>query len=192
MDGPHRRASELILDDMATHARKLADLQRAGETVPAVRGLNAAFRELAPALEERNLTRANQIYGTRYEPARIRLQHVLGPANRAAEQRIETAERNLKIGIVFSIFGVVLLIAGLALHVSRVRAREIRAVRKADIELSERDELLQDSERKLQSAERLYRQLVERLAGVTYISSPTTVGPTYVSPQALELLGQPA
>jgi PAS domain S-box-containing protein len=34
--------------------------------------------------------------------------------------------------------------------------------------------------------------LVERLPGVTYISGPTAVGPTFISPQALELLGQPA
>jgi PAS domain S-box-containing protein len=44
----------------------------------------------------------------------------------------------------------------------------------------------------VRSAERLYRQLVERLPGVTYISSPDIVGPTFISPQALELLGLPA
>jgi len=85
-----------------------------------------------------------------------------------------------------------LLIALPALRVRRLGEREIRGVRQADIELSERNELLLDSQRRTQSAERLYRQLVERLPGVTYMSSPTAVGPTYVSPQALELLGVPA
>jgi len=185
-------ASELILDDMATHARELADLGRAGDTVLAVRGLIAAFRQLAPALAEQNQTRASQVYRTRYLPARIRLEHIVTASNRAAAQRLEIAERNVKIGMILSIFGVVLLIVGLALRVNRVRAREIHIVRKADSELSERNELLLDSQRRVRSAERLYRQLVERLPGVTYISSPTSVGPTFISPQALELLGVPA
>jgi PAS domain S-box-containing protein len=185
-------ASELILDDMATHARELADLGRAGDTVLAVRGLIAAFRQLAPALAEQNQTRANQVYRRRYLPARVRLERVLSASNRAAEQRLENGERDVRIGLILSIFGVVLLIAGLALRVNRVRAREIRIVRKADTELSERNELLLDSQRRVRSAERLYRQLVERLPGVTYISSPASVGPTFISPQALELLGLPA
>jgi PAS domain S-box-containing protein len=185
-------ASELILDDMATHARELADLGRAGDTVLAVRGLIAAFRQLAPALAEQNQSQAKLIYRTRYLPARIRLDHVMGPANRAAKQRLEAAERDVKVGLIISIFGVVLLILGLGLRVNRVRAREIDIVRTADTELSESNELLLDSQRRVRSAERLYRQLVERLPGVTYISSPANVGPTFISPQALELLGLPA
>jgi PAS domain S-box-containing protein len=185
-------ASELILDDMATHARELADLGRGGDTAPAVRVLSAAFRQLAPTLAEQNQSQAKLIYRTRYLPARTRLDDVIGPANRAAKQKLELAERNVKIGLVISIFGVVLLIVGLALRVNRVRAREIDIVRTADSELSERNELLLDSQRKVRSAERLYRQLVERLPGVTYISSPDSVGPTFISPQALELLGLPA
>jgi PAS domain S-box-containing protein len=185
-------ASELILDDMATHARELADLGRAGDTVLAVRGLIAAFRQLAPVLAEEDQTRARQVYRTGYLPARIRLEQVASASNRAAEQRLELAERNVKIGMAISILGVVLLIVGLALRVNRVRAREIDIVRTADSELSERNELLLDSQRRVRSAERLYRQLVERLPGVTYISSPAAVGPTFISPQALELLGRPA
>jgi PAS domain S-box-containing protein len=185
-------ASELILDDMATHARELADLGRAGDTVLAIRGLIAAFRELAPALAVQNQSQANQVYRTRYLPARIRLERVVSAANRAGEQRLEAAERDVKIGLIISIFGVVLLILGLGLRVNRVRARESDIVRTADTELSESNELLLDSQRRVRSAERLYRQLVERLPGVTYISSPDSVGPTFISPQALELLGLPA
>jgi PAS domain S-box-containing protein len=185
-------ASELVLDDMATHARELADLGRAGDTVLAVRALIAAFRQLAPALAEQNQTRASQVYRTRYLLARIRLEHVASASNRAAEKRLEVAERDVRVGMIISIFGVVLLIVALALRVNRVRAREIDIVRTADSELSERNELLLDSQRRVRSAERLYRQLVERLPGVTYISSPAGVGPTFISPQALELLGLPA
>jgi hypothetical protein len=82
-------ASELILDDMATHARELADLRRAGDTVSAVRGLIAAFRQLAPALAVQNQSQAKLIYRTRYLPARTRLDDVMGPANRAAKQRLD-------------------------------------------------------------------------------------------------------
>jgi PAS domain S-box-containing protein len=185
-------ASELILDDMATHARELADLGRAGDTVLAVRGLTAAFRQLAPALAEQNQTRASQVYRARYLPARIRLERVVSAANRAAKQRLEAAERDVKIGLIISILGVVLLILGLGLRANRVRAREIDIVRTAGTELSESNELLLDSQRRVRSAERLYRELVERLPGVTYISSPASVGPTFISPQALELLGLPA
>jgi PAS domain S-box-containing protein len=185
-------ASELTLDDMATQSKEVAGLQRAGGTVVAVQALIAAFRQLAPALAAQNLDRAHHIYRNRYLPARTRLQHVVRASNRAAEQRLDTAERDVKIGVILSIFAAVLLIVALALRVSRVRAREIRSVHKADSELSESNDLLLDSQRRVRSAERLYRQLVERLPGVTYISSPSRVGPTYISPQALELLGQPA
>jgi PAS domain S-box-containing protein len=185
-------ASELILDDMKTHGRELADLHRAGGTVAAVQAVVAAFRQLTPALAEQNLSRANQVYRTRYVRARIRLQHVVLGSDRASDRRLGAAEKEVRIGTILSVLSAVLLIAALALRVKRVRAREIRGVRKADSELSERNDLLLDSERRVRSAERLYRQLVERLPGVTYISSPATVGPTYISPQALELLGQPA
>jgi PAS domain S-box-containing protein len=184
-------ASELTLDDMATHSRALAGLHRAGETVVAVQAVVAAFGQVSPALAAQDSTLATRVYRTRYLPARIELQRVVVTDDRAAERRLDIAEREIKIGTIGSVFAAVMLIVLLALRVSRVRDREIRGVLKADIELSERNELLIDSQRRVQSAERLYRQLVERLPGVTYISGPTAVGPTFISPQALELLGQP-
>jgi len=184
-------ASELTLDDMATHSRVLAELHRAGGTVVAVQAVIAAFRQVARALEQ-NSTLGWRAYSSSYVPARIGLQRIVITDDRAVLRRVDSAEREIKIGTIGSVFAAVLLIALLALRVRRVGEREIRGVRQADIELSERNELLLDSQRRMQSAERLYRQLVERLPGVTYISSPTAVGPTYVSPQALELLGRPA
>jgi PAS domain S-box-containing protein len=185
-------ASELILDDMATRSHAVADLDKAGGTVSAVATLIAAFRQLTPALATQNLKQANQVFRTRYVPARIQLQRVVVASHSAADGRLETSTRNVKIGTIFSVFSAVLLMVALAWRLKRVRAREISIVRKADSELSERNELLLDSQRRVRSAERLYRQLVERLPGVTYISSPANVGPTFISPQALELLGLPA
>ncbi|MGZ8691637.1 MAG: sensor histidine kinase [Gaiellaceae bacterium] len=185
-------ASELILDDMATQTHAVAALHGADGTVTGVGALIAAFRQLTPALARQDLNRANHVYRTRYLPARIQLQHAVLLSHRAANRRLATAEREVKIGTIFSILSAVLLMVALALRVKRVRAREIRNVQKADGVLSERNELLLDSQRRVRSAESLYRQLVERLPGVTYISSPATIGPTYISPQALELLGQPA
>ena len=184
-------ASELTLDDMATHGRELAGLHRAGGTAVAVQAVIAAFRQVAQALAQ-NSTLAWRVYSSSYVSARIGLQSVVVTDDRASERRVDSAEREIKIGTIGSVFAAVLLIGLLALRVRRVGEREIRGVRQADIELSERNELLLDSRRRTQSAERLYRQLVERLPGVTYISSPTAVGPTYISPQALELLGVPA
>jgi PAS domain S-box-containing protein len=185
-------ATELTLDDLATHARALTGQRRAAGTATAVRALIAAFRQVSPALTARDLTLAARIYGNRYVPARIALQRVVLTDDRAAERRLETAGREIRIGMIVSVLAAVLLIVTLAVRVNRARERELRGVRKADIELSERNELLLDSRRKLRSAERLYRELVERLPGVPYMSSPTAVGPTYISPRALELLGQPA
>jgi PAS domain S-box-containing protein len=185
-------ASELILDDMATQGKELTGLHRAADTVTAVQTLIAAFRQLTPALAERNHVRGNHVYRTVYLPARVRLQHVVLASDRASDRRFGTAETVVKIATVFTVLSAALLIVALALRVKGIRAREIRGVRKADSELSESNELLLDSERRVRSAERLYRQLVERLPGVTYISSPSAVGPTYISPQALQLLGQPA
>jgi len=84
-------ASELILDDMATQGREVAGLHQAGGTVLAVRALIAAFRQLTPALAARNRSLANQIYRTRYLPARIRLQQVVLASDRAAKRRLETS-----------------------------------------------------------------------------------------------------
>ena len=185
-------ASELIVDDMATQARELGGLHRAGDTVLAIRALIAAFRQFAPALAGQNLSRARQVYRTSYLPARVRLQRVVLVSNRASERRFSTAETMVKIGTILTVLSAALLIIALALRAKRVRERQVNIVRKADSELSERNELLLDSQRRVRSAERLYRQLVERLPGVTYISSPAAVGPTFISPQALELLGLPA
>jgi PAS domain S-box-containing protein len=185
-------ASELILDDMATRGKELAGLHRAADTVVAIQELVAGFRQLTPALAEQDHSRANNVYRTAYLPARIRLQHVVLASDRASDRRFRTAETVVKIGTAFTVLSAALLIVVLALRVKGIRAREVRGARKADSELSESNELLLDSQRRVRSAERLYRQLVERLPGATYISSPSAVGPTYISPQALQLLGQPA
>jgi PAS domain S-box-containing protein len=185
-------ASQLILDDMATQSRVVAGLHTADRTPTAVGAMVAAFKQLTPTLGTQSLKQVNQIYRTRYLPARIGLDHVVLASHRASERKLATAAREIKIGTSLSLFAAVLLMLGLAVRVKRSRAREIRIVRKADSELSERNELLLDSQRRVRSAERLYRQLVERLPGVTYISSPASVGPTFISPQALGLLGLPA
>lgn len=182
----------LILDDMATQGKAVADLHSSDGSVIAVQALITNFRKLMLPLAAHDLKRTIQAYRTRYLPARIALQHEVVASDRAAERRLRRAEKEVKIGMIVSVFAAVLLIMMLALRVRRIRAREIRGVRKADSELSESNELLLDSQRRVRSAERLYRQLVERLPGVTYISSPSAVGPTYISPQALQLLGQPA
>jgi PAS domain S-box-containing protein len=185
-------ASQLMLDDMTTKGRELAGQHEADGTVLALRALIAAFRQLTPALAAQNLILASQVYRTRYLPARIRLRHVVLASDHAAKRRLETAEKDVKFGTILSAFAAALLIVALALLVNRGRVREIRSGRKADGELSERNDLLLDSQRKQRSAERLYRQLVERLPGVTYLSSPAMVEATYISPQALQLLGRPA
>jgi PAS domain S-box-containing protein len=185
-------ASELILDDMATHGKELAALHRAPDTVTAVQTVIAAFRQLTPVLGGQNHGRANHVYRTAYLPARVRLQQLVLASALASDRRFRTAETVVKIGTVFTVLSAALLIVALALRVKGIRAREVRGARKADSELSESNELLLDSQRRVRSAERLYRQLVERLPGATYISSPSAVGPTYISPQALQLLGQPA
>lgn len=184
--------SQLILDDMATQSHVVAELQKTDRTAIAVDAMVAAFRQLAPTLGTQSLKQANQIYRTRYLPARIELEHVVLASHRASERKLDTAEREIKISAILVVLSVALLMVALALRVKRGRAREIHIIRKADSELSERNELLLDSQRKVRSAEQLYRHLVERLPGVTYISSPASVGPTYISPQALELLGLPA
>jgi PAS domain S-box-containing protein len=182
-------ASQLILDDMATRSRVVAGLHTADRTPRAVGAMVAAFKQLTPTLGTQSLKQVNQIYRTRYLPARIELERVVLASHRASEHKLATAAREIKIGTILAVFAAVLLMLALAVRVKRSRAREIHMVRKADSELFERNELLRDSQRRVRSAERLYRQLVERLPGVTYISSPASVGPTFISPQALELLG---
>ena len=152
----------------------------------------AAFRQFAPTRGTQSLKQARQVYRTHYQPARIELEHVVLASHRASQRNLDTAEREIKISATVLALAAALLMLALGLHLKRGRTREIQIARQADRELSERNELLRDSQRKVRSAERLYRQLVERLPGVTYISSPAAVGPTFISPQALELLGLPA
>jgi PAS domain S-box-containing protein len=185
-------ASQLIFDDMATQSHVVVRLHKGDRTATAVDAMTAAFRQLAPRRGTESLKQANQAYRAQYLPARIELEHVLLGSHRASERKLDTAEQEIKIGAILSALSVALLVVAFALRANRGRAREIHMVRKADSELSESNELLLDSERRVRSAERLYRQLVERLPGVTYISSPASVGPTFISPQALELLGLPA
>ena len=185
-------ATELTLDDLATHGRALTGQRRAAGTATAVQALIAAFRQVSPALTARDLTPGGPDLWQSLRAGQNRTPKGRADGRPCRRRRLETAEREIRIGMIVSVLAAVLLIVTLAVRVNRVRERELRGVRKADIELSERNELLLDSRRKLRSAERLYRELVERLPGVPYMSSPTTVGPTYISPRALELLGQPA
>jgi PAS domain S-box-containing protein len=185
-------ASELILDDMATQGQVVTGLYKTDRTATAVGAVKVAFRQLGRSLDTQSPKQANQVYRMHYLPARIELEHVVLASHRASERRLETAKREIKISATVLVLAAALLMVALALRLKRSRAREIQITRQADGELSERNELLLDSERRVRSAERLYRQLVERLPGVTYISSPAAVGPTFISPQALELLGLPA
>lgn len=77
-------ATELTLDDLATHGRALTAQRRAAGTATAVQALIAAFRRVSPALTARDLTLAARIYGNRYVPARIALQRVVLTDDRAA------------------------------------------------------------------------------------------------------------
>jgi len=180
----------LILDDMATQGKAVADLHSSDGSVIAVQALITNFRKLMLPLAAHDLKRTIQAYRTRYLPARIALQHEVVASDRAAERRLRRAEKEVKIGMIVSVFAAVLLIMMLALRVRRIRAREIRGVRKADSELSESNELLSGlsaasaiGRAALPSAGRtaagsdIHQQSERRRADVHQPTSPPVVGP---------------
>jgi PAS domain S-box-containing protein len=184
--------SNLLLNDMATQTQALSGLDRAPDAVVAVQALMDAFRELSPATGALDWHHLNLVHQSTYLPARVRLLRIARGANHEASRRLDVAEKEVEAGMIFSAFVAVLLIATLATRVKRVHARETQVARQAERDLSERDDLLVDSQKKLKAAERGYRDLVERLPGMTYISDPFVVKPSYISPQAIALLGRPA
>jgi PAS domain S-box-containing protein len=184
--------SDLLLNDMTTQTHALAGLDRAPDTVVAVQALMDAFRQLSPATGALDWHHLNLVHQSTYLPARLRLLRIARGADREASRRLDVAEKEVEAGMIFSAFVAVLLIATLGARVKRVRTRETQLAQRAERELSERDNLLVDSQKKLKAAERGYRDLVERLPGMTYISDPLVVQPTYISPQAMTLLGRPA
>jgi PAS domain S-box-containing protein len=184
--------STLLLNDMRTQTHALTGLDQAPEVVVAVEALMDAFRQLSPAAGALDWHHLKLVHQSTYLPARLRLMRIARGADREASDRLNIGEKEVESGMIFSAFLAILLIVTLAARVKRVRARETQVVRQAERELSERDYLLVDSQRKLKAAERGYRDLVERLPGMTYISDPLVVQPTYISPQAIALLGRPA
>ncbi|MDX6436468.1 MAG: hypothetical protein QOK34_1302 [Gaiellaceae bacterium] len=184
--------STLLLNDMTTQTHALAALGQAPATVVAVEALMDAFRELSPASGALDWHHLNLVHQSTYLPARLRLMRIARGANHEASRRLDVAEKEVEAGMIFSAFVAVLLIATLGARVKRVRTRETQVARQVERDLSERDDLLVDSQKRLKAAERGYRDLVERLPGMTYISDPLVVQPSYISPQAIALLGRPA
>jgi PAS domain S-box-containing protein len=114
-------------------------------------------------------------YFTTVVPAERRLARAFVTETVAIERSSEQAQNRAMVGTIVGLVALGGLVLLLALRVNRFRAAQL--------------ETAADGERKLRRAERLYRTLVERLPGLTYISALDGSGSDFVSPQLETILG---
>ena len=130
--------------------------------------LLASARTLTPALLARS-------YANTVVPAERRLARTLTTESAAIERSSEHAQHQAILGTIigFVVMGGLVLL--LAFRVNRFRTAQLATAA--------------EGERALRRAERLYRTLVERLPGLTYISALDGSGSDFVSPQLGAMLG---
>src|SRR4051794_10089271 len=148
-------------------------------SVPKVTATAAAYERAYTTLllSARTATPAEltQQYRRTVAPAERRLARTFPTLAATIDRSSETAQNRAILGTVFGLVALGVLVLLLALRVNRFRAAQIRTA--------------EEGERRLHRAERLYRTLVERLKGLTYISALDGSGLNYVSPQLETLLG---
>ena len=116
-----------------------------------------------------------RVYATVVAPAERRLARTFASESAAIERSSERAQGHLMFGAIGGLAVLVGLVLLLSFRVNRFRVAQLRTAA--------------EGERMLGRAERLYRTLVERLPGLTYISALDGSGSDFVSPQLETLLG---
>jgi PAS domain S-box-containing protein len=160
---------------LRNHVESLARNGGAETVVRLGRGYQIAYGQLLLSARTADVRALARTYATTVVPAERQLQGALATETAAIEQSSAQAQNRLMVGTIGGLLAGAALVLLLALRVSRFRAAQIV--------------MLASAERQMRHAEQLYRTLVERLPGFTYISSLDDAGSDFVSPQVESVLG---
>ncbi len=157
------------------HVDALARNGGAPTVVRPARAYQAAYEQLLRTAPTGGLQTLQRAYATTVVPAQLRLERSLATETVGIERSSERAQNRAMVGTLVGLLTGAALVLLLALRVNRFRAAQ--------------NVMLAEAERQMRHAERLYRTLVERLPGFTYISSLDDAGADFVSPQVESILG---
>jgi PAS domain S-box-containing protein len=135
----------------------------------------AAYAQLLVLASTGDLQASGRAYAAAVAPAERRLGVALATETVAIERASEEAQNKLMIGTIAGLLAAAALVLLLSLRINRFRAAQ--------------NLMLAEAERQMRHAEQLYRTLVERLPGFTYISGLDDSGLDFVSPQVESMLG---
>jgi PAS domain S-box-containing protein len=156
------------------HVDALARNGGAPTVVRPARAYQAAYEQLLRTAPAGGLQTLQRAYATTIVPAQLLLERSLATETVGIERSSEQAQNRAMVGTIVGLLAGAALVLLLALRVNRFRAAQ--------------NVMLAEAERQMRHAERLYRTLVERLPGFTYISS-LDAGSDFVSPQVESILG---
>ena len=160
---------------LRAHVDSLARNGGASNVVRPAHRYEAAYGQLLLIASSGDLQASARAYAATVVPEERRLGVALTSETAAIQRSSEQAQNRLMVGTIVGLLAGAALVLLLALRVSRFRAAQIV--------------MLAAAERQMRHAERLYRTLVERLPGFTYISSLDDSGSDFVSPQVEPMLG---
>jgi PAS domain S-box-containing protein len=135
----------------------------------------AAYGQLLLLASTGDVQASGRAYAIAVVPAERRLGAALETETVAIERASERAQTVLMIGTIAGLLAAAALVLLLTLRINRFRAAQ--------------NVMLAKAERQTRHAEQLYRTLVERLPGLTYISALDGSGVGFVSPQVEPMLG---
>jgi PAS domain S-box-containing protein len=169
--------NEAVRADLALRGH-VAALARNGGAANVVRPAHAyevVYQDLLSIASSGNLSASARMYVTDLVPAEHRLSGALAIQTEAIQRSSEQAQNTAIAGTIGVLLASAALVILLALRINRFRAGQHGKLAQA--------------ERQTRHAERLYRTLVERLPGLTYISALDGSGVEFISPQTDSMLG---
>jgi PAS domain S-box-containing protein len=169
--------NEAIQADLALrgHVAALARNGGAPNVVRPAHAYEAAYQNLLAVASRGNLAASARMYLTDLVPAERRLAAALTTQTAAIQRSSEQAQNTAIDGTIGALLASAALVLLLTLRINRFRAAQHGKLAQA--------------ERQTRHAERMYRTLVERLPGLTYISALDGSGVEFVSPQTDSMLG---
>jgi len=160
---------------LRSHVAALARSGGAPNVVRLAHTYETVYRQLLAVAGTGAVAASGRMYATELVPAERRLTGALVIQTESIQRSAERAQNTAIAGTIGGLLVSAALVLLLTLRINRFRAAQ--------------NVVLGEAERQTRHAERLYRTLVERLPGLTYISALDGSGVEFVSPQADTMLG---
>jgi PAS domain S-box-containing protein len=177
-----QRATPALLNEsvradltLRAHVESLSRNGGAPNVVRLAHSYEVAYGKLLAIASSGDLKASGRLYTTALVPAERRLSRALATQTEAIQRSNERAQKTLIAGTIVVLLAGAAVLLLLALRINRFRAAQ--------------NLMLETAERQMRHAEQLYRTLVERLPGFTYLSSLDDSGANFISPQVGPMLG---